>query len=187
MSSCMDTIMNEDNLWLDAIKTEDKRNYFEAFVIYLKYSSECLKKNSFGKGALSCSCAASCLVNLGYMIMARQLYMESARIYEENADSTITESIKESLWSLEQAYECYLLGGNSDKAQMIYDRSIFLARKINPIFGGEDIMKSLAMKKKHVDTITNMSNTNLQISVEVEEMIQGFMRLRKSNLNADKE
>lgn len=183
----MNAITDEDSLWLDAIKMEDKRNYFEAFVIYLKYSSECLKKNSLGKGALSCSCAASCLASLGNMIMARQLYIESARIYEENADSFITESIKESLWSLEQAYECYLLAGNSDKAQMIYDRSIFLARKINPIFGGRDIVKSLEMKKKHADTIMNMSNTNLQISFEVEEMIQGFMRLRKPNLITDKE
>ncbi len=178
---------NESNLWLNAIKMEDECNYFEAFVYHSKDASECLKQNSFVKAAMSCSCAANCLVNLGNLAAARQLYLESARIYEENADSIIGKSIRESVWSLQEAYECYLLGGNGDKAQKVHDKSIFLAKKINPFSGEDEIMKNLKMKKQHVDTIMNISNTNLQISSEVEKLIQNFMQLRKSNPNTDRE
>ncbi|HEV2193878.1 MAG TPA: hypothetical protein VGR54_09710 [Nitrosopumilaceae archaeon] len=187
IKTCMDRNTNEDNLWLNAIKMEDERNYFEAFVYYLKDASECLKQSSFVKAALSCSCAASCLANLGNFIIARQLYLESARIYEENSYFIIRESIRESLWSLQEAYEYYLLGGNGDKAQRVYDKSIFLARKINPFSGGDDVMKNLRMKKKHADTIMNISHANLQISSEIEEVIQNFMHLRKSNHNTDRD
>jgi tetratricopeptide (TPR) repeat protein len=183
----MDEITDEDNLWLNASKMEDEGDNFEAFVHYLEDATECLKQNSSIKTALSCSCAASCLVNIGNLTTARQLYLESARIYEENADSIIAESIRESLWSLQEAYEHYLLGGNDEKAQKIYDKYIFLAKKINPFSGEDEIVKNLRMKKKHADTIMNMSNADLQISAQVEKAMQNFTNLKKSNLNSDKE
>jgi len=183
----MDKITDEDNLWLNAIKMEDESNYFEAFVYYLKDSSECVKQNSLVKAALSCSCAASCLVSLGDMTATRQLYLESARMYEENADSIIGESIREALWSLQEAYEYYLLGGNSDKAQKAYDKSLFLARKVNPFSGEDEIMQNLRMRKKHADDTMNMTHTNLQTSDKIEGEIQNFMRLRRSNIGVDKE
>jgi len=183
----MDRITNEDNLWLNAIKMEDECNYSEAFIYYLKDSSECLKQNSLVKAALSCSCAASCLVSLGTLTAARQLYLESARMYEENADSIIGESIRESLWSLQEAYEYYLLGGNGDKAQKAYDKSLFLARKVNPFSGEDEIMQNLRMRKKHADDTMNITHTNLQTSDKIEEEIQNFMRLRKLNLSVDNE
>lgn len=183
----MDEITNKDNLWLNASRMEDEGNNFEAFVHFLKDATECLKQNSSIKTALSCSCAASCLVNIGNLTTARQLYLESARIYEENADSIIAESIRESLWSLQESYEHYLLGGNDEKAQKIYDKYIFLAKKINPFSGEDEIVKNLRMKKKHADTIMNMSNADLQISAQVEKAVQNFTSLKKSNLNSDKE
>ena len=181
----MDRITNEDNLWLNAIKMEDECNFFEAFGYYLKDASECLKQNSLVKAALSCSCAASCLVSLGNLTAARRLYLESARMYEENADSIIGESIRESLWSLQEAYEYYLLGGNVDKAQKAYDKSLFLARKVNPFSGEDEIMQNLRMKKKQTDDTMNMTRANIQTSSEIEEEIQNFMRLRKLNCNTD--
>jgi len=183
----MDRITNEDNLWLNAIKMEDECNFFEAFGYYLKDASECLKQNSLVKAALSCSCAASCLANLGNLPATRQLYLEAARIYEENADAIIGESIRESLWSLQEAYEYYLLDGNADKAQKVYDKSLFLARKVNPFSGEDEIMQNLRMRKKHVDDTINITHNNLQTSDKIEEEIQNFMRQRKPNLNADKE
>lgn len=183
----MDKITDEDNLWLNAIKMEDESNYFEAFVYYLKDSSECVKQNSLVKAALSCSCAASCLVSLGNMTATRQLYLESARMYEENADSIIGESIREALWSLQESYEYYLLGGNGDRAQKAYDKSLFLARKVNPFSGEDEIMQSLRMRKKHADDTMNMTHTNLQTSDKIEQEIQNFMHLRKPNLGADNE
>lgn len=183
----MDEIVNKDNLWLNASRMEDEGSNFEAFVHFLKDATECLKQNSSIKTALSCSCAASCLVNIGNLTTARQLYLESARIYEENADSIIAESIRESLWSLQESYEHYLLGGNDEKAQKIYDKYIFLAKKINPFSGEDEIVKNLRMKKKHADTIMNISNADLQISSQVEKAIQNFTNLKKSNLNSDKE
>ena len=182
----MDRITDEDNLWLNAVKMEDQGNFFEASVYYLKDASGCLKQNTLVKTALSCSCAASCLANLGNPIAARQLYLEAARIYEENADSIIGESIRESLWSLQEAYEYYLLGGYDDKAQKVYDKSLFLARKVNPFSGEDEIMRNLRMKKKQADDTMNVTRTNAQISAEIDEEIQRFMLQRKSNPNTDK-
>ncbi|HKU33453.1 MAG TPA: hypothetical protein VJR22_06375 [Candidatus Nitrosotalea sp.] len=176
----MNEVTKEGNLWLHAAKLEDNNNYHEACINYLKDASECMKHNSFVKAALSCSCAANCLANLGNLTDARQLYLETARIYEENAEMIIKESIRESLWSLQEAYEHYLLGGNNEKAQRIYDKYVFFARKINPFSGIDEVMKDVKMKKRHADTIMNISHANHQISSQVEETIQDFLYLRKS-------
>ena len=181
----IDRITDDDNLWFNAIKLEDGRNYFEAFVCYLKDSSECLKHNSLVKAALSCSCAAICLANQGNPMAARQLYLETARIYEENADFIMGESIRESLWSLQEAYEYYLLGGNNDKAERVYNKALFLAGKVNPFSGEDEIMQRMKLRKKHADDTMNVSHTNLQTSDKIEEEIQKFMRLRKPNFIID--
>ena len=177
----MDKVTNESDFWLHATKLEDESDYLGASSYYLKDASECLKNNSHVKAALSCSCAANCLSNIGNLTDARQLYLESATIYEENANSIIKESIRESLWSLQEAYEHYLLGGNNEKAQKIYDKYVFFARKINPFSGIDELMKDVKMKKRHADSIMNISNTNHQISSEIEETIQEFLQMRRSN------
>jgi hypothetical protein len=175
----IDRITDDDNLWFNAIKLEDGGNYYEAFVCYLKDSAECLKNNFFVKAALSCSCAAICIAHQGNPIAARQLYLEAARIYEENADFIIGESIRESLWSLQEAYEYYLLGVDGDKAEKVYDKALFLAGKVNPFSGEDEIMQRMKLRKKRASDTMSVTHTNLQASDKIEEEIQKFMRLRK--------
>ncbi|HYL65652.1 MAG TPA: hypothetical protein VEU72_00700 [Nitrosopumilaceae archaeon] len=175
----IDRITDDDNLWFNAIKLEDGGNYFEAFVCYLKDSAECLKNNLFVKAALSCSCAAICIAHQGNPIAARQLYLEAARIYEENADYIIGESIRESLWSLQEAYEYYLLGVDGDKAEKVYNKALFLAGKVNPFSGEDEIMQRMKLRKKRASDTMSVTHTNHQASDKIEEEIQKFMRLRK--------
>ena len=66
-------------------------------------------------------------------------------------------------------------------------RSLFLARKVNPFSGEDEIMQSLRMRKKHADDTMKMTPANLQTSDKIEGEIQNFMRLRKSNIGVDKE
>lgn len=179
--------VSEDNLWLHAAKLEDDGKYLEASSYYLKEASGSLAEGALAKAALSCSCAANCLANVGNLTDARQLYIESATIYEENANSIIKESIRESLWSLQEAYEHYLLGGNNEKAQKIYDRYIFFARKINPFSGTDEVMKDVRLKKRHADSLMNISNANHQISSEMEGRIQEFLQIRRTNSAARRE
>jgi len=181
----MDRITDDDNLWFSAIKLEDAGKYLEAFVYYLKDSSECLKQNALVKAALSCSCAAICLAYEGNLVAARSLYLETARIYEENADFIIGESIRESLWSLQEAYEYYLLGGNDDKAETVYNKALFLSRKVNPFSYDEEIMQKMKLRKKQIEDTSNIAHANLQSSYQIEEEIQKFMRLRNPNPTID--
>ena len=181
----MDRITDDDNLWFNAIKLEDAGKYFEAFVCYLKDSSECLKQNSLVKAALSCSCAAICLSYEGNLMTARRLYLETARIYEENADFIIGESIRESLWSLQEAYEYYLLGGSDDKAERVYNKALFLSRKINPFSDDEEFMQRMKLRRKQSDDTVNVAHANLQSSYQIEAEIQKFMLLRNTDSTID--
>ena len=181
----MDRITDDDNLWFNAIKFEDAGKYLEAFVCYLKDSTESLKQNSLVKAALSCSCAAICLAYQGNLMAARRLYLETARIYEENADFIIGQSIRESLWSLQEAYEYYLLGGSDDKAERVYNKALFLSRKVNPFSEDEEFMQRMKLRKKQADDTVNAAHANLQSSYQIEEEIQKFMRLRNPNTTID--
>jgi tetratricopeptide (TPR) repeat protein len=181
----MERITDDDNLWFNAIKLEDAGKYSEAFVYYLKDSAECLKQNALVKAALSCSCAAICLSYDGNLAAARRLYLEAARIYEDNADFIIGESIRESLWSLQEAYEYYLLGGDNDKADKVYNKTLFLSRKVNPFSHDEEIMQKMKLRKKQIEDTANVAHANLQSSYQIEEEIQKFMRLRNPNSTID--
>lgn len=169
-------------MWLNAIKMEDANNFFEASIFYLKDASESLKHNSLVRAALSCSCAANCLVKIGDLAGARRLYLETAMIYEENADSIMGKSTREALWSLQEAYEYFLLASDSYKAQKVYDKCLSLARKVNPFFGEEETMQALWLRKKNTET-PQMSATskNLKISAEVTNGIEEFLRSRESS------
>src|SRR5690242_918377 len=181
----MERITDDDNLWFNAIKLEDAGKYSEAFTYYLKDSAACLKQNALVKAALSCSCAAICLSYDGNLAAARRLYLETARIYEDNADFIIGESIRESLWSLQEAYEYYLLGGDNDKADKVYNKTLFLSRKVNPFSHDEEIMQKMKLRKKQIEDTANVAHANLQSSHQIEEEIQKFMRLRNPNSTID--
>jgi tetratricopeptide (TPR) repeat protein len=177
-----DRLIDRDNYWLTAVNMEDDGNLFDAVKFYLKDAIEGLNKDSLGKTALSCSCAATCLAKTGNSEQASALYRETAALYEENADSVIADSIRESLWSLEEAYEYYFVADDFDKAQIAYDKYMVLAKKINPLFGLEEQKETLEFRKFNAQAIkfNNRSLPKQQISSEVIRAMEELLQLRKS-------
>jgi hypothetical protein len=177
-----DRLVDRDNYWLTAVNMEDDGKTFDAIKFYLKDAIECLNKGSLAKTALSCSCAATCLAKTGNSKQANALYRETASLYEENADSVIADSIRESLWSLEEAYQYYFVAEDLDKTQIVYDKYMSLAKKINPLFGLEEIKETLEFRKFNAQA-TKFNNRSLpkqQISSEVIRAMEEILRLRKS-------
>ena len=153
---------------------EDEGNYLEAFLFYLKDSAECIKQNSLVRAALSCSCAADCLSMTGNLATARQLYMQTAIIYENNANLVIGNSVREALWSYQEAYEYFNLACENNKAQHVYERCVSLSRKVNPFFGEKEAMESLRMRKMDQES-SNVHPTNMQVSADVDNAIKTFL------------
>ncbi len=171
----MDRITNESNLWLNAIKMEDGGDYLKAFLFYLKDSAECVKQNSLVRAALSCSCAANCLTLVGNLAGARQLYLQTATLYENNAVCVIGNSVREALWSYQEAYEYFNLACENHKAQHIYEKYVSLSRKINPFFGEREAMESLQIRKTNTESHSGTHTTNMQVSADVDNAIQNFL------------
>ncbi|HJW19292.1 MAG TPA: hypothetical protein VJ571_01885 [Candidatus Nitrosotalea sp.] len=171
----MDRITNESNLWLNAIKMEDGGDYLKAFLFYLKDSAECVKQNSLIRAALSCSCAANCLTLVGNLAGARQLYLQTATLYENNAVHVIGNSVREALWSYQEAYEYFNLACENHKAQHIYEKYVSLSRKINPFFGEKEAMESLRIRKTNMESHSGTHTTNMQVSADVDNAIKNFL------------
>jgi tetratricopeptide (TPR) repeat protein len=177
----IERITSESNLWLNAIKMEDNGNYLEAFHLYLKDASEWLKKESLIRAALSCSCAANCLSKTGNLVATRQLYLQAAVIYEENANIIMSRSVREALWSYQEAYEYFYLALESEEAERIFEKYVSLARKINRFSGEQDAMNSLRQRRISLEhSKIDINSTNMQISAQVESAIESFLSSMKS-------
>lgn len=174
-----DRITDESNLWLNAIKMEDGQDLHKATIFYIKDAAECLKGDLHSRAALSCLCAADCLSKSGYLEDARRLYLEAAMIYEKNADLVIGKSIRESLWSLQEAYENFLLASDYYGAQKVFDKYLSLARKLNP-FGESETMDVLHARKKSIESVKAHINPALKNSNEISTAIDHLARLRQS-------
>ncbi|TLX67513.1 MAG: hypothetical protein E6L02_02705 [Thaumarchaeota archaeon] len=177
----MHRITNESNLWLNAVKMEEEGNFFEAFFLYLKDAAESLQKNLLVRAALCCSCAANCLSITGNLAASRQLYLQTAMLYEINGDSIIGESVREALWSYKECYEYYHLACDSEKTQVVYDKYVSLARRINPFQGEEEAMKLMSERKKATNATKNdITQTNMQISAQVDNAMENIQKAIES-------
>ncbi len=172
----MDRITNESNLWLNAVKMEDEGNYLEAFSFYLRDAEGHMKQNSFVRAALSCSCAADCLVKTGALPAARQLYHQAATIYEKNGHYVIGNSVREALWSYQEAYEYYILAYERDRAQKVFDICVSLARKTNPFSGEKEAMDSLRLRTLELESNNLTYTPNMQVSSEIDNAIVNFLK-----------
>lgn len=132
---------------------EDGGDFFEAFSLHLKNTKESLKQNFLVKAALCSCCAANCLSVTGNLASARQLYLQTAMLYEINGDEILDKSIREALWLYQESYEYYNLSCNSEKAQALYEKYISLARRVNPFESEEEVMNSLRLRKKNAEGI----------------------------------
>lgn len=158
---------------------EDGQDLHKATIFYIKDATECLKYNLYMRAALSCLCAADCLSKSGYLEDARRLYLEAAIIYEKNADLVIGKSIRESLWSLQEAYENFLLASDYYRAQQVFDKYLSLARKLNP-FGENETMDVLRARKKSIENVKAHINPALKNSNEISIAIDHLAHLRRS-------
>jgi hypothetical protein len=162
---------------------EDGNDFLEASVLYLNDAVESLKRNLLIRAALSCLGAAECLVRMGHHADACKLYLETAVIYEENADQILGESVRESLWSLQEAYENFLFASDYSRAQQIFNKYIFLARKLNPFYGEGEAMELLKSKKESIEKIKrSWSNSgSTKDSGKLYTAIENLMNLRQSS------
>ncbi len=177
----MHRITSETNLWLNAIKMEDEGNFLEAFLLYLKDAAESIQGNFLARAALSCSCAANCLSIIGNLAAARRLYQQTATLYEINGDSIMGESVREAIWSYKESYEYYHLACDSEKTQIIYEKYVSLARRINPFLGEEEAMNMLRQRKNSSEvTKNNFTQTNMKISTQVDNAMETISKAIES-------
>lgn len=177
----MHRITSESNLWLNAIKMEEEGNFFEAFFLYLKDAAESLQRNLLVRAALCCSCAANCLSITGNLAASRQLYLQTAMLYETNGDSIIGNSVREALWSYKECYEYYHLACDSEKAQVVYEKYVSLARRINPFLGEEEAMKLMRQRKRTSSVIKNeITQANMQISTQIDNAMGNILKTIES-------
>ena len=188
IQSWIDRLTDETNPWFSATKLEDSGNYADAFKVYLKDSSELLSKNQLCSAALSCSCAAHCVSKIGDLTTAHQLYLETAMIYEKNADSVIGTSVRECLWSLQESYEHYLLAAAESQSQRVLEKYVNLVRKINPISGEEEALEILKLRRKTVENKTSKAQlTNLQIAADLSNTTKEFIKTSNEINNQNEE
>jgi len=175
----IDRIADDSNLWFRATKSEDEEDYLSAIRFYLQDASDCLGQHILLRAALSSSCAADCLARMGDLSLSHALYSETASIYQENSEITMSHSIRESLWSLRETYEYLLLAGENQKAQEIYKRFSLLAKRVDPFYQDEKIQLPLAN-----GILGNLKIgrdlTHLKSSTEVVQATEKFLQIRKS-------
>ncbi len=180
VQSWIDRLTDETNPWFSATKLVDSGNYVDAFKVYLQDSSELSNQNQLCSAALSCSCAANCLLKIGDHTTAHQLYLETAIIYEKNADLIIGKSVRECLWSLQESYEHYLLAADVSKSQRVFEKYVNLVRKLNPISGEEEAMDILKLRRKNIENKTTKSQlTYLKIAAEISNATKEFLKINK--------
>ncbi len=175
----IDRIADDSNLWFRATKCEEEEDYLSAIRFYLQDASDCLRQHTLLRAALSSSCAADCLLRTGDLSLAKALYSETASIYQENSEAKMSQSIRESLWSLRETYEYLLLADEKQKAQEIYKRFCLIAKRVDPFYQDEKIQLPqangiLGNLKIGRDLI------HLKSSAEVAQATEKFLQIRKS-------
>lgn len=176
----IDRITDETNPWLTANKKEEEDDFPQAVKLYLDDAGECLRQNVLVKAALSCSCAADCLTKLGQFHSAQLLYSETAHLYLENADYVIGKSVRESLWSMREAHEYFLLAEDKLAAKQVYDRLIHLESRVDPNIGNGETTRMRQSRTPVIGGKSVRETFPLDDSAGVAESLEQFLRLRRS-------
>ena len=177
-----DKLTDASNLWLTATGMEEDGRFAEATVLYLRDAAGCLSKGLHVRAALSCSCAASCLEKTGNYNAARNLYFETARMYEEQAEAVFGKSIREALWLMQEAHDYFIVGGDAQRATQIYDKCASLARKSSPFATSETLDRVLRIRRSTAVRAVSFRLALPQTS-DVNGAIEGFLRLRDARVS----
>jgi hypothetical protein len=146
-------LTDESSLWFNAVKAEDDGDYVTAASFYLKDTVYSGKAGSLVRQALSISCAANCIARIGAGTFAKQLYAESAKLYLKNSEKVIAESIREALWSLEEAYENLLLAGDVTAAKALRIQYLALAARKSPFASSSDAIRDFEERETNAKVV----------------------------------
>ena len=171
-------LTDESNLWFNAVKSEDEGNFEIAVSYYVKDALECIKQRSLVRAALSCSCAANCLARMGAYSPARTLYSAAAGIYVENSEVAMSVSIREALWSLQEAFENYALAGDG-AAETVRERYAMLAARTSPFSRAGQAAKELDSRKAEA-VKPDPKKKEASIPEGLAGEIENFVKARKS-------
>ena len=181
----MDAITDDSNLWLAASRAHDSGEFDSAISLYLTDIKNCLSRNSLSRAALSCSCGADCLLRIGMVEEAKRLYFESAVLSELNSELMIGRSVRESLWSLLQAYDHFLFIADDSRAEMVYHKFVSLSRRTNPIDGESEAINVLRARKHEsrlTDAISQATSMTVKTSSDrmaaIRQEIESIIRAR---------
>ena len=143
----IDRFSDESNLWLKATSLDSKGDFITAIPFYLKDFKYCLERNLTVRVCLSCSCAANCMTKIGHLEEAHKLYAKAAATYLNNANKVMGDSIREALWSLQQAYENYSIALDETNAKQVYDMYVSIVTKISPFGNLDEKMEIMGFRK----------------------------------------
>lgn len=174
-----DRLTGKNNLWLEAINTEDDGNFPQATMLYLQDAAKCWEAGLKARAALSCSCAAGCFMRTSNTKLAQILYSEAALIYEEYSRQILDKSIRSAFWALQRSYENYVLAGNEQKAQEAFLKFSSLAMRISPFYGKEEAMKVLGFRQVAIDKLPAAHTGQMRVSMELLEWVEKFLEVRR--------
>ena len=166
-------LSDEPNLWLKATALDAEREFTKAIPLYLKDVTYCLYERLLVRAALSCSCAANCMEKIGHVEEAYKLYAKAASIYVKNAHDVMDNSIREALWSLQQAYENYSMALDEANAKYVYDNYLSIVSKISPFNNLVEKMEIMDFKKISVIN-DKVQYSDIKISPLNEEIKEAF-------------
>jgi hypothetical protein len=173
----LDRITDETNLWLTAVKVEEGKDFSGAAVLYLRDASSNLKETTGVRSALSCACAAECLAKAGAIPQAKDLYFEAGLMYGEVAEAKVSYSIRETLWALQRAYECFVLAEDAKGTQATHEALSLLARRVNPFVVGTE-----GFQPPRVASRSRLNSRSVEaqpVGSKVQEAVDGFKALRR--------
>ncbi len=169
---------DESNLWLKAVILNDKGDFIDAILVYLEDAKYQLKAGSMTHAALSCSCAANCMTNIGHLEEARRLYAEAAKIYVENANKVIGDSIRECLWLLREAHENYSLALDQQNAKQVYDWYVSIASRISPFYNLNEKLEIAGFRKESIEIQQYSDIRVCPLTKEAKQAVDDFFLVR---------
>ena len=176
VTTWLDRITDESNLWLSAGRAEEAKDYSGAATLYLDEAAICMERGSRVRSALSCYCAAESLSMLGASSQADWLYSEAGRLYAGIADHGVSGSIREALWALQRSHACYVLAGNLRESGKILEAYTFLVRRANPFAVGSEWLE---MPKVAPRRRPGKVTTDLELGTELRRSLERFFSLRE--------
>lgn len=170
----LEKLTDESSLWFNAIKAEDDGDLVSAVSYYLKDAQKSAEAKSIIRHALSCSCAARCLSRIGNSERANKLYVHAANLYLLNAQQTMAASVREAMWSMNEALENYVLADDYDSASSIRKSLRALEARVNPFASGakaEDDLQTLRDYAKHVKS----AGVKIENAPELDAEVDAFL------------